>query len=208
MSVFVFELEGGDCLVRTYKSAILRKEEIKQTSLELFSKHGYQEITMEQIASVNNIARTTLYEYFQSKEDILYALIDEVVQLDFSEPISGSTKQQLEFLAASSIARVQNNYMLYKVFFQELPTLSSPTSEKIAKWQSYSMKLVQKVVSRGLTEGEFREGLTEETLMFLYRALIGQRLADLLILNNQVNPQEEAKRLIDLMYTGIKKTRD
>ncbi len=185
---------------------MVRKEEIKQKALELFSKHGYQEITMEQIASVNNIARTTLYEYFKSKEDILYALIDEIVEVDYREPLSGSTKQQLEFLAASSIARVQNNFDLYKIFFQELPTLSSPTSEKIAKWQSYSMKLVQEVISKGLAVGEFRNELTEETLMFVYRALIGQRLADLLILNNKVNPDEEAKRLIDLLWTGIKKS--
>ena len=195
-------------MVRAYKNAKLRKEEVKHTALDLFSKYGYKEVTMEQIASVNNIARTTLYEYFKSKEDILYALIDEVIELDNNEPAGGSTKQQLEFLAASSIARVQNNFNLYKVFFQELPTLSSPTSEKIAKWQSYSMNLVQKVVLKGLTEGEFREDLSEETLIFVYRALIGQRLADLLILNNHVNPQNEAKRLIDLMWTGIKKTTD
>lgn len=189
--------------MRSYKSAEQRKTEILKVASELFSKHGFQNTTMEHIASSIKIARTSLYEYYKSKEDILYSLINEIVEEERENALEGSIRTQLEVLAAESIARLQNNFTLYKILFQEMPTLSNPTSDKIKSWQSRSMMLVQKVIMSGIEEGVFRANLKPEDIAFVYKALIGQRLADLLITDAQVEPEAEAKLLIDLMWLGI-----
>lgn len=189
--------------MRSYKNAEQRKTEILEAALNLFSRQGFQVTTMEQIASYIKIARTSLYEYYKSKEDILYSLINEVVEEEREKPLEGSIRTQLEILAAESITRLQNNYTLYKILFQELPTLSNPTSDKIRAWQGRSMILVQKVIVKGIEEGVFKANRKAEDIAFVFKALIGQRLADLLMTDTQVQSEAEAKRLIDLMWIGI-----
>lgn len=189
--------------MRSYKSAEERKNEIMEAALELFSKQGYQITTMEHIASSIKIARSSLYEYYKSKEDILYSLINEIVKEERENPLEGSIRTQLETLAVESINRLQNNFTLYKILFQELPSLSNPTSDKIRTWQGHSMIKVQKVIEKGIEEGVFDSNLKSEDMAFVFKALIGQRLADLLMTNTQVVPEEEANRLIGLMWMGV-----
>jgi AcrR family transcriptional regulator len=189
--------------MRSYKSAEERRTEILETSLNLFSRQGFQGTTMEHIASSIKIARTTLYEYYKSKEDILYSLINDVVEEESKNALNGSIRTQLEILASESIKRLQNNYILYKILFQELPTLARPTSDKIRAWQGRSMVMVQQVIEKGISEGVFASSLKVEDIAFAFKALIGQRLADLLLTESQVHPENEAKRLIDLLWLGV-----
>jgi AcrR family transcriptional regulator len=200
--IFLIEERVIYCM-RSYKSADQRKTEILDAASDLFSKHGFQDTTMEHIASSIKIARTSLYEYYKSKEDILYSLINEKVEEERENPLEGSIRTQLEVLAAESIARLQNNFKLYKILFQEMPTLSNTTSDKIKVWQGRSMTLVQMVIVNGIEEGVFRANRKAEDIAFVFKALIGQKLADILITDTQVVPEAEAKRLIDLMWLGI-----
>ncbi|SHF15780.1 TetR/AcrR family transcriptional regulator [Alkalibacter saccharofermentans] len=189
--------------MRSYKSADQRKTEILEAALDLFSRQGFQDTTMEQISSHIKMARTSLYEYYKSKEDILYSLINEIVEEEREKPLEGSIRAQLEVLAAESIARLQKNFTLYKILFQELPTLSNPTFDKIRAWQGRSMILVHEVIVNGIKEEAFKATRKPEDIAFVFKALIGQRLADILITDTQVEPEVEAKRLIDLMWFGI-----
>lgn len=189
--------------MRSYKNADQRRVEIQEAAIDLFSKKGFQATTMEQIASSVNIARTSLYEYFKSKEDILYSLIHEAVEKEIELPQNTSTRSKLEYLASHSIIRLQSNFTLYKILFQELPSLSNSTSDRIKTWQNHTMILVQQVIKEGIKNGAFNSNRKAEDVAFLYKALIGQRLAELLMLDEQVQPDVEASRLIDLMLSGV-----
>lgn len=189
--------------MRNYKNAEQRKAEIMEAAINLFSKQGFKKTTMEQVASSVKFARTSLYEYYKSKEDILYSLINEVVEKKIELPQNTSVKKQLEYLASHSIIRLQSNFTLYKILFQELPSLSNPTSDRIQTWQNHTMILVHQVIEQGIKKGAFNKDKKEEDIAFLYKALVGQRLADLLMLDKQVQPDVEAERLINLMWSGI-----
>jgi len=61
----------------------LKVKQIAQASLKLFSKKGYAATSVEQIARAAGIGKGTIYEYFNTKEDIFVAGIREWV--DYSE---------------------------------------------------------------------------------------------------------------------------
>jgi AcrR family transcriptional regulator len=189
--------------MRGYKKSKLRKNEILETAKDLFSKQGFRNTTIEDIATADSIARTTMYDYYKSKEEILYALIDEIVEQPRENLPEGTVKSQLEILAADSIARILNNFSLYKILFQEMPTLEKQTADKIQSWQNQSMALVKQVIMRGLAEGDFKTNWKAEDIVFTFRALIGQKLADLLLSETRVQPEEEARHLIGLMWSGV-----
>jgi len=66
--------------MRTVKTAEERKKEILDVAEELFAQKGYDNASTNDIISKIGIARGTLYHHFDSKEEILDALVDRMTR--------------------------------------------------------------------------------------------------------------------------------
>lgn len=55
------------------------RERIVEKSLELFFSKGFEQTTLDEIALAANISRRTFFYYFKSKEDVLLAKYDELL---------------------------------------------------------------------------------------------------------------------------------
>ena len=64
---------------RTVKDPEVRQAEILKAAGELFKSQGYVNTTVEAIIQQVGIAKGTFYYYFKSKEDILDAFVNELV---------------------------------------------------------------------------------------------------------------------------------
>lgn len=53
-----------------------KKKDIMDASLHLFSVNGYNETSMQDIASYCNISKATIYKFFKSKEDLLAYIVN------------------------------------------------------------------------------------------------------------------------------------
>ena len=62
---------------RAARRAAVRRE-IGKTAVELFLRRGFQQTTVDDIAEAAKVARRTFFRYFDSKEDALFAWVDEV----------------------------------------------------------------------------------------------------------------------------------
>jgi AcrR family transcriptional regulator len=51
------------------------RAQIIATAVELFSRHGFAEVTVDHIADVADIGKGTIYNYFTTKEDIVVAFM-------------------------------------------------------------------------------------------------------------------------------------
>ena len=63
----------------TNPSAIRSKAEICKALLILMEDHPYEEITVKQIALESKLVRKTFYRNFDSKEDVLDAILDKLI---------------------------------------------------------------------------------------------------------------------------------
>jgi AcrR family transcriptional regulator len=61
---------------RERKKAAVRHK-IIATAMELFARHGIEQVTVEHIADVADLGKGTIYNYFQTKEDIVVAYMVE-----------------------------------------------------------------------------------------------------------------------------------
>ncbi len=69
---------------------ILRtKNRLKSALLELIARRNYDEITVEEIADLAQIGRSTFYSHFSSKEELLFAGFDYWV-LSLAQPLRAS----------------------------------------------------------------------------------------------------------------------
>jgi AcrR family transcriptional regulator len=64
------------------------KEKILRVAMRIFSKYGFQKTTMDEIAKAAHKAKGSVYYYFNSKEDLFRA----VVQQEINEIKSGLTR--------------------------------------------------------------------------------------------------------------------
>ena len=69
------------------------KDSIKRAAQELFRKFGYHKTSVNEIAKRAKIAKATIYKYFESKEDILHALLMDYIKLSVDELINGDSHQ-------------------------------------------------------------------------------------------------------------------
>ena len=57
------------------------REQIVKVSSEIFSQYGFKKTTMEEIARALRKGKSSIYYYFQSKEEIFEAVIDNEAQM-------------------------------------------------------------------------------------------------------------------------------
>jgi AcrR family transcriptional regulator len=67
------------------------KESIKRAAQELFRKFGYHKTSVNEIAKKAKIAKATIYKYFDSKEQVLHALLMDYIRVSVDELIHVNT---------------------------------------------------------------------------------------------------------------------
>jgi AcrR family transcriptional regulator len=172
----------------------------------LFAERGYRAVAMDDVAAAVGMARTTLYDYFDSKEEILYGLVERHVVGGQESPPPGPVALRLVHTMAASMRRLKNCFDLYRILFAERPVLGDELGVRLGQWQSRLLGAVRSVLEEAVGSGEFapRGGVAEA--MFMYQAVLSQFLNQALIAGDiqllGENEEAEASRLVELMLKG------
>jgi len=68
-----------------------QRRRILDASEKLFDRHGIGRVTMSDIVSASGLRTSTLYQYFSSKDDIVWAIVEEVLA-ESTERAKAATK--------------------------------------------------------------------------------------------------------------------
>ncbi|WP_025156393.1 TetR/AcrR family transcriptional regulator [Leifsonia aquatica] len=90
------------------KKAARTRGQILDAAAELFLSQGYDETTMEQIAESADIAPSTLYRYFPSKDLLLLGRLTESLQLGDALRERPAGEPVAEALAATLLATIES----------------------------------------------------------------------------------------------------
>ena len=110
----------------TSKDEIVKTEILNQAQ-KLFQQFGLKKTTMDEIATASGKAKSTLYHYYKSKEEVFDAVIEkELVGLrkivKFKVDNSANLKDKMTSYFVSFHEEVLNKLNLYHVVKQELIT--------------------------------------------------------------------------------------
>lgn len=127
----------------------------------LFATHGYARTSHADIAFEAGIGRTTFYEYFASKEDLLIqlverdlpALIEEIVE---SVPAELPPDVRMRELTARMVEFVGTDH-IGLILHTEVPRLSVDAQAAIAKSHRGLGAEFMAIYRSGVDSGEFRE---------------------------------------------------
>ena len=104
-------------LERSEEPSASRSRKVKQilpVASDLFLRHGFEAVTMDEVARAAGVSKATLYAHFASKEDLFAVVMQEearVVNAKIWEPCASATDVE------AVLRKVAQNY--FKVFLTE-----------------------------------------------------------------------------------------
>lgn len=148
----------------------LKKKDILEAALELFMKYGVQKVSIAEIAKEANVSQVTIYNYFDSKNNLIHLVfkfyVDQIwdemkVLLASNLPYEDKIKQMISF------EKNMANHSMNNKFFQDL-------LKDYATGQSYveevylkeGLPLLIEFVNDGKNQGFIDPSLSNEAILF------------------------------------------
>ena len=151
-----------------------RRQEIIDTALKMFMENGFEKTQMADISKKMNVAAGTVYHYFKSKIELLYAVIDEIVnekvkkkQQHFSDT-KGSALDRLKILFVSS-QNVEKHEEINDRFGGD-PAL---IQYYLTKLNSAFIPLLVSIIEQGNADGSWNCEYPNDTALFITQGITG-----------------------------------
>jgi len=141
-----------------------RRDLILKSAEKVFSEKGFLNSTISDVAKETGVSDTTIYEYFSSKEELLFSIPRDGIEL--SKDILNS---HLNYISGTSNKIRAMIYHLCK-YYQENPYFASislmtlKTNKKFMETDIYKdlieyYKIVVNVVNQGIRDGELKNDI-------------------------------------------------
>jgi AcrR family transcriptional regulator len=182
-----------------------KKEAIFEATIDLLNEIGFANISMSQIAKKANVSSSTLYIYFDNKEDMLRKVYRDVNEklgdsicrnLDQTVPVRQVLGQIVRRILC--FATEQPAYFMFLEQFSNAPMLNTSCEEDTAN----ILTPVVNVLKRGQQEGILKKAHPGLLLTFCYFGTV--QIAKYKVKANQVFSDAEVEELTQMWWDAIK----
>ena len=143
------------------------KNEIIETSLAQFLKHGIREMSIQKLVEPLGISTKTVYKYFKNKEELL----EEALHLHYAQQFQMLEERTADQKVVPLLLDIwykafELEYKVTNTFFQDLNYYYPELERKIqiaisAKFTKQLLNIIQK----GINEGVFQDNINPEVIM-------------------------------------------
>lgn len=139
----------------------ITRSQILAGTRELLEETGSGDLNLGDVAAVAGIGRTTLYEYFRDRDDLIASLVEEslpgviealIEKVDPDQPAA----DQLLDLAVAVVEFVASDPVLGLILHREVPRLSAAAQDRIRMAHSDLSVAVMKTYGEAVAAGSFR----------------------------------------------------
>ena len=139
-----------------------RRQAIVDTSAKVFAQRGYHATGLTELCAANGLGKGALYHYIRSKEELLAAIHDRVMDevmagADRVATAGGTPSAQLTMLGDELLDVIHRYPDHVWVFLHEFPALTGERAEKFRVRRREYERRVEAVVQAGIDAGEFRD---------------------------------------------------
>ena len=124
-----------------------RRQQIIETAKNMFITKGFQSTHIGQVCDELDIARGTVYQYFNNKKEILYGILDNVIEsteeiLDpddlksFLEmkPNHDTMIKFIDERISACLGIISEEPIIIRLIFRDIPGIDEDVSEKVAEF--------------------------------------------------------------------------
>jgi AcrR family transcriptional regulator len=186
-----------------------RREAIVDTSAQVFARQGYHATGIVELCEVNGLGKGAFYHYIGSKEELLAAIHDRVMDevmlgADRVAAAGGSPPEQLAKLGDELLDVIHRYPDHVWVFLHEFPALTAERAQQVRVRRREYERRVEAVLQAGIDSGAFRAVDPRLTAM----AWLGMHNYTYLWLKpgGRLSARDTAKPFADIFIKGIAKT--
>ena len=151
---------------------------IRDAAVNLIARHGYEAVSMRQLAAEVGVQAAALYRYFDTKEDLLFALMEGHMR-ELAESWSAARPASPD--PAVRLAAFVDHHIRFHVARRhathvsnmELRSLSKRNLTAILKLRSAYEKELRTILREGADSGAFTIGDTALTAMAIIQMITG-----------------------------------
>ena len=186
----------------------LKRESIIETASELFSQKSYHEVMMDDVAKLTSIAKGTVYNYFESKEELYYSILKLRLE-NLTNSLTNKIRSETNPIDALR-SFVINYYMFmmkYRSFFliyrKESLNSDNGICEELRSLESKLRQLLADIVKTGMAKNLF--GTIDED--FAVNVILGSIYGAVHRgIDNQINEDnmiKEREKIFDFILHGL-----
>ena len=181
-----------------------RRHEIFHQVVNVFLKKGFQETSMREIAETAGLGKSTLYDYFKTKDEILVYFFEDSFN-DLTEAAQTLAMQnipadkRLRQVMAMYLENMQANKNLFLKLALESQRLKMESQKQIQANRHAFQDLIRALIDEGIREGIFRK----VNSLLAARLLLGAISPVIFGSRSTGTPQEMLKDTLDIFFKGI-----
>ncbi len=188
-----------------------RVREILDATCRVVSQHGFQGATVDRVAEEAKIAKGTIYLYFQKKDDLLKAAVEQGME-NFANQVRAEVKEvttpleKIVRLVEASLELSDSKRDFFKMLLLERNFLAAsphhPDASHMLDLYLDYIRFIEETIQEGVNAGVLRQHNTEASAFALNESIRGcfQQRALGLTARTAV---EDAEILLDLLLHGV-----
>ena len=192
------------------KKSEIRKDQILNAAERTFARKGFQEATISDVAREAGVSDATIYEYFPSKEELLFSIPGETAR---------RAKKNLENIlnhVRGATNKIRSIIYSYFMFYQDHPDYAAVAmlvlkqNRKFLETKAYEdvkelSRVLLHVIEEGIASGEFRSDSNPYLIRSTVLGTIEHLVIRSILLGKPKNLAEFVDPLTDLIIDGIKR---
>lgn len=203
-------LAGMESLTSRQKKALATREKLLKTSLDLFSKYGFEHVSIEQITKACHVSKGTFYTYFPSKYDVIlekfkeldsfYSTVEKNIDplLPASGKILGLYQEQMKYLTT-----VVGKDLMRTVYTAAM-TNQVEQDHYLINPQRKIFQLMNVYIEEGIEQGEFRQDLPAARMQAIIQRCMRANVYDWLIHSDDFDLATEMAQFTAVVLSGLK----
>lgn len=172
---------------------------------DLFDRAGYHTTNVAALAEAAGLRKATLYHYFTGKDEILFWVHEEFIDLLVAKesargplPAAGALRELM--VDVLELMRTHRGHV--RVFFEHHRELLPEHRETIRRKRDAYQGTVESIVRRGIDDGSFRAVDPRLTTLAVFGMC--NWAYQWYSVDGSLTPREIAERFFDLLFTGLK----
>jgi TetR/AcrR family transcriptional regulator, transcriptional repressor for nem operon len=151
----------------TKTKKVTNRDVVLQTAMNLFLNKGYLATSMDEIVLVSTVSKTNIYYYFKSKEDLLTAILDQLIQTytELMHEIVARLDLRVHErfgLLLHSMAGSETSSLAgcpFLTLYTQMPQGADELRRKVSLFFQDQMNLVEDLLLEGVRKEEFSPSL-------------------------------------------------
>ena len=184
-----------------------KRQQILKAAVTVFSRKGFHEAKVDEIAQLADVGKGTVYEYFSSKAELFQEMFKAGMQF-YLENISYELEP--EIFCREKLKRFAKMHIDFITQYKDLAriTMTEHTqfNEEFRFWifenRSKKMKMLEQIIDEGIASGEIRN-IDSKVMAMAFSGILGAIFPPIVFSGQEANPEELSETVVDLVFNGI-----